>query len=114
MALRTYPASIPSDVWSIVADLFAGNVPDKAYAIHCAEDTVAFALGKAFPDGKQPTTKPEPAIVDGSASKPITRDDCEAFCREMATKGKGLPTDFNWLGLALQILTLILDNLKSQ
>ncbi len=113
MALRTYPASIPSDVWSIVADLFAGTVPDKAYAIHCAEDTVAFALGKAFPDGKQPTTIPEPAIADGSASKAISREDCEAFCREMATKGKGLPTDFNWIGLALQILELLLANLKS-
>ncbi len=109
MALRTYPASIPSDVWNIVADLFAGNVPDKAYAIHCAEDTAAFALGKVFPDGRPPLT----AQQDGSPSAPITREDCEKFCREMGSKGLASPANFNWLGLALQILQLILANLQS-
>ncbi len=101
--VRPYPSSIPSDVWGIVADAFAGNWPDRNHAIHCAEDVAAFVLGKMFPDGQAPLGKQ--ALPDA------TKAECEAYCRAMSTSGvKAL--SFNWLSLLLQVLTLIMDNVK--
>jgi len=48
--LRPYPTEIPSEAWTILANAFRGQVPDRAQAIHVGYEGLGFGLRSGFPD----------------------------------------------------------------
>ncbi len=50
MALRPYPTEIPQEAVQMVWDVFRGQQPRTAMAIHAGYEVLGYAAGKIFPD----------------------------------------------------------------
>ncbi len=51
MALSNYPATLDSEVWTVIYNALKGQIPTStAHAVHCVYEAIGFGLGKFVPD----------------------------------------------------------------
>lgn len=101
--LRPYPEAMPAEAWQVVLDAIFGKIENMNFAIHCVEDAVAFALGKAFPD----TIRHDAGENIGELVKPMSDEEVRGWVQSKANPAMASAAgDLNWLSIAVFLADL--------